>query len=196
MQTFIRAIKSAFPTFGIGYVKPEILSKTKRPATDILYYGNAAAITETNPDAGWTQLHQKAYDNSLSFSDLYDLTNGNAQTLLTNEIDLYDEYGQTPLWWACSKCNIDAYHLLKFFGSNLKQKDYQDRTLMHAITSGSSYMCKKIAIDLYKNGISIDDMDILKSTPIEYLRELTNPYDDRREKNMQDTLNALMDVKL
>lgn len=142
--------------------KNTLLGKHKRSMTDILWAKPSSTISREDNDAGWTQFHQKVYKGDLSSEDIADLPK--------DQIDVRDRFGQSPMWIACAQCNSRLYKLLRDNGSDLKQKDIQERSLAHAIASGNSRNCASIAVDLVEHGVSFTDKDIMGNTPIEDLR--------------------------
>lgn len=84
-----------------GQATKAILQPTKRPMTNILYFGQAARICVSDDSAGWTILQDKVYKGELENYDLAELT--------VSEVDHRDRYGQTALWIACQKCSISSF---------------------------------------------------------------------------------------
>lgn len=58
----------------------------RRPAVNILYYDKMIELANSNSPAGWTVLHNEAYDDSLTFGRLKTLGDG-LDHKLTNLID-------------------------------------------------------------------------------------------------------------
>lgn len=98
----------------------------------------------------------------------------------------------TPMWHACLYCHVDAYYLLKKYGSDLHQIDYQERNLLYIVAYDNKinpkmhweYIkkdiydldkifdldnkmndCLAIGLDLYQNGVDPLVPDICGSTP-------------------------------
>jgi ankyrin repeat protein len=160
--------------------------KTNRPVVDILYCTKEADISNRDQIAGWTGLHQKVAENTLTQDDIKDIS--------PSKIDTRDLYGQSPMWTACNLCHFNMYELLKKNNVNLHQTDNQKRNLLHAIASGNNHTCDIIAMDLVKNGVSLKVKDIAGNTPIDdlnYEPSIINTENDVRIRNNKETLRML-----
>jgi len=146
-------------------IHPLLAKSYPREMTDIYYIGQAAKIAQRElfDSTGWTVFHKKCYYNELTLDDINDLDK--------HYIDIPDDYGQTPMWIACSEGNLDVYNLLKNAGSDLHQKDNQNRTLLHASAKGKSSDNCAIAQDLINNGVDPNQKDIMGNRMIDVLRD-------------------------
>jgi ankyrin repeat protein len=149
--------------------KNELMQTTKRPMVSILYVGQAPHINITDFDAGWTMLQDKIFFNTLKSSDITNLT--------PSEIDHKDKYGQSALWIACCNNSLPYIKMLQNAGGDLKQKDNQDRTLLHAAVScPSNYeVCKNVICYLLENGVDINSRDVEGNSAIDDLEIEPNP---------------------
>lgn len=136
----------------------------KRSYTNILYFGHSAHLLETDRNAGWTKAHEIARNGNLEdFEEEY-------KEMDKHEIDVRDGFGQTPMWIASTTCNYRNYMFLKRHGSDLHQKDYQGRSLLHATANAVNSECLDIFKDLIANGVDLYQKDIVGSTVIDELK--------------------------
>lgn len=140
-----------------------LFTECKRRMTDILYFGNAISVCERDHNAGWTLFHDIVF--------CYEITQKDFQNIENRSVDICDYFGQTPIWIACCRCNLEAYLLLKNNGSNLHQKDFQNRTLLHAAASiGMNSNCIEIIKDLLNEHVDHKTRDVLGNTFLDDLR--------------------------
>lgn len=141
-------------------------SKNRRPVS-CLYYGDSACLSNKPLQHGWTKLHDLAFNGILNESHLSGLSK--------EEIDIKDKFGQTPLWWATQQCNLKSFNILINNGANVHQQDNQERTLLHAVTSGENINCITIAQKLLKMECSLNNKDGLGNTPLDDANRTPNP---------------------
>lgn len=174
----------------ISLAKNPLLNLSKRQSTSILYGGKAAILAESNdPYLGWTELHSLAYENKLNIKYL--------ESLILDEIDVQDMYGQTPTWWSCHQNHFKQTRLLLDADADIYQKDNQNRTLMHAAASGDSDECKDIICFLYVKGVDPTLKDLAGQTVFDDLKResnIINHHNSYREKNRRDALQKLNEI--
>ncbi|BCS83730.1 putative ankyrin repeat protein [Cotonvirus japonicus] len=175
---------------------------TERSFIDILYVGKAVHIVKTDHKAaGWTMAHELALrdDLQLHSSDFIFCAKKGDHLDSPSQIDVRDNFGQTPMWVACSACNYDNYLFLKNCGADLHQKDVQYRSLLHAAASGVSMKCLDIVKDLVKNGVDLHQKDVLGNTPIDDFKHENNVINYQTQfylKNRKLVLSFLNDNHL
>lgn len=167
-----------------------------RPLVDVFHKNNEEYIKFKNnlhnedgtlKSFGWTIYHQKAYINSFNEHDKLD------------NYDFFDEFGQTPIWWACRQCNKEAYFFLRKHGSVVKQVDKQDRTLLHAIVSGikhnkkltSLYLsnCLKIITDLLEHDVDPCIEDVRHHISSEYIQHILMKIPNKKMNMILNEIN-------
>lgn len=143
--------------------------KYKRPETDFYYCSN---IDELD---GWTYLHDKAYKGTLTEQDI--------ENLSIDEIDIRDDFGQTPLFWAVHNSEYDAAVLLLNKGADINQVDGMKRTLLHITTS------QKIAVLLLSKGVKHDQKDKSGMTAMDALNRTSG--DTQEYELRQNVIKAI-----
>ena len=167
----------------MGFQQSNLFKPYKRSMLNLYFNQTVVDIIEEDQIAGWTELHQRVFEGILTTDDI--------SSLPTEQLDVRDKFGQSPMWVACSVCDDNMYSILKEHGSDLKQEDNQNRTLLHATASGENDRCGLITADLIKSGVTVTEdirgrtfVDILKLEPPTYRkREL--------DTNMKDTIDII-----
>ncbi|AKI80737.1 putative ankyrin repeat protein [Acanthamoeba polyphaga mimivirus] len=159
----ISTIKNS--TMSAKHLRPNITHiPVKRSYANILYFGRSAQLLETDRNAGWTKAHETACNGNLEdYEEEY-------KEMDKHEIDVRDGFGQTPMWIATTRCNYRNYVFLKKHGSDLHQKDYQGRSLLHATANAVNSECLDIFKDLIANGVDLYQKDMVGSTAIDELK--------------------------
>ena len=173
----------------MGTSKSKLLDECDRPKLST-YLGwlrwptqiNKNALRSTGPK--WTVLHREAYQNILTHKDVHDLT--------PRQLDVRDEFGRSPLWWASHQCNSDNAKVLLYWGADPKQKDDYGKNLFHAVAIGAaSNECIKMAKLLTNHGVDYNEADADGKSSLDFLREETSPHDCTKETVRQRLLDLL-----
>lgn len=95
-----------------------------------------SALLEDRNDPSWTDLHQAAYRGK----DMILLQHLIEQALLgpKGTVDLQDKFGQTPLWWAAHRGNLQAALLLLQNGGNVDHEDMFRRSVRSKIEANAT----------------------------------------------------------
>ena len=134
---------------------------------------------------GWTHLHDKAYRGTLLKTDIRELT--------PIQIDIRDDFGQSPLYWSVEASHYEISSMLLAKGADPNQTDNLGRTLFHVIKS------TELVDLLLEYGVPYDKCDVYGIDAIEELSDddgyVINSNTMRVIEQRKIIANQLADIK-